>query len=57
MDPLTINSKNKWTKANNNKETSYSNKSAETISTNLKKSHNHYSSFCWWLDFKLIELF
>lgn len=23
--------------------------------TNLKKDHNHYSSFCWWLNFKLIE--
>lgn len=34
MDLLTIKSKNKWTKANNNnKETSYSNKFAENMLT------------------------
>lgn len=38
MDLLTIKSKNKWTKANNNnKETSYSNKFAENMLTILKK--------------------
>lgn len=37
MDLLTIKSKNKWTKANNNKETSYSNKFTENMLTILRE--------------------